>query len=67
MNFKLVTENKANDQVRVLLNNTVLGNEGGMRYKHVNTLEKINHLVNPYFISLFKGDRLLGTINLTQR
>ncbi|MDH5381762.1 MAG: hypothetical protein OEW75_12960, partial [Cyclobacteriaceae bacterium] len=49
------------------LNNTVLGNEGGMRYKHVNTLEKINHLVNPYFISLFKGDRLLGTINLTQR
>ncbi len=53
----------ANEDVSYLLNNSVLGSEGGMRY----SLRNVNERIRAYgdrirFVSLYKKDNLVGTI-----
>lgn len=58
----------ANEDILFLLNNTVLGSEGGMRY----SLQNINTRINEYgdkirFISLYLKGQLAGTIGACYR
>jgi hypothetical protein len=53
----------ASDEMLYLLNNTIQGSEGGMRY----SLQDVNKKIQAYnksirFVSLYKNDRLYGTI-----
>ena len=53
----------ASDEMLYLLNNTIQGSEGGMRY----SLQDVNKKIQAYnksirFISLYKNNRLTGTI-----
>lgn len=57
----------AGENVRELLSSTVLGSKGGMRYMLRNIPERIAAYKNIRFVSLFKGNRLTGTVGLCYR
>ncbi|MBN1387916.1 MAG: hypothetical protein JW965_05680 [Bacteroidales bacterium] len=59
---------KADENIQVLLDNTVLGTKGGMRYQLLNIKDKIAaYRNNIRFVSLYKRDKLTGTIGFCYR
>lgn len=50
-----------------LLHNTTWGTEGGARYLHFNTRERITKQLDPQFLTLHKGERLLGILGFSRR
>lgn len=50
-----------------LLHNTIWGTEGGTRYRHYNTRDRITKQLDPQFLTLHKGDRLLGILGFSRR
>lgn len=59
---------KADDDIVGLLENTVLGSEGGMRYSMQNIRERIiNYGDGLSFLALYKRDSLTGAIGLCRR
>lgn len=58
---------EADDDIRKLLSSTVLGSKGGMRYFLRNIQERIAAYKNIRFVSLYKGNRLTGTVGLCYR
>lgn len=54
-------EFEARPDVEVLLNQTILGTEGGFSYRHMDTSERLNHLIGPEFLVLRKDGKAVGT------
>ncbi len=50
-----------------LLHDTVWGSEGGTRYRHFNTKDRITKQLDPQFLTLHKGERLLGILGFSRR
>lgn len=50
-----------------LLSKTVYGVPGGLQYQHLNSLERIEAIVNPKFLCLTRGDRLMGMVGFSGR
>jgi len=65
--LKIETIHGANKDIKTLLSKVVLGTPGRMRYRHVEILDKIDHVGKTIFLTLQKGHRLLGTVGLVQR
>lgn len=59
--------NYARPEEAELAANTIFGTPGGTRYSHPDTREKINQQVQPFFLSLRKGTKLLGMLGFSQR
>lgn len=62
-----VLTDKANPQIVDLLSKTVLGSKGGMRYILQSIGSRIEAYNNIRFVSLYKGDKLSGTVGLCYR
>ncbi len=59
---------KADENIQALLDKTVLGTKGGMRYQLLNIKDKIAaYRNNIRFVSLYMKDRLTGTIGFCYR
>ena len=59
---------KADEDIQALLDNTVLGTKGGMRHQLLNIKDKIATYGDKIrFVSLYKRDRLTGTIGFCYR
>ncbi|MFY0624938.1 MAG: hypothetical protein JXR07_01505 [Reichenbachiella sp.] len=55
-------QNKVDSEIDSFLSENVLGTPGqSMVYKQLKTSEKLNHIPNPTFMSLKKGNNLIGT------
>jgi len=67
MAIELKLENKANEDIRALLNQTILGTPGGIQYKLSNINDKIDTLENTQFLCLNLRGRTIGTIALSRR
>lgn len=67
MAIELRLEQKANEDVRELLNQTILGTPGGIQYKLSNINDKIDTLENTQFLCLNLRGRTIGTIALSRR
>ena len=50
-----------------LLEETIWGTPGGMRYQHFGTAEKIKDLVDPWFMYMEKDAETLGVLCLDHR
>ncbi|MFO7852438.1 MAG: hypothetical protein ACQERS_04140 [Bacteroidota bacterium] len=60
--------NRADEHILALLKRTVLGTRGGMRHQLMHIKEKISaYRDNIRFVSLYKKDRLTGTIGFCYR
>jgi len=60
-------DEQATGDILDLLDNTILGTSGGIRYRLLDTAEKIKAIPEIYFLSLRKFNRLLGTIGFVRR
>ncbi|MEA1887044.1 MAG: hypothetical protein U9N72_07535 [Bacteroidota bacterium] len=59
---------QADENILALLNRTVLGTKGGMRHQLLRVKEKISaYRNNIRFVSLYKRDRLTGTVGFCYR
>lgn len=67
MAIELKLEQKANEDVRALLNKTILGTPGGIQYKLSNINDKIDRLEDTQFLCLNLRGRTIGTIALSRR
>ena len=56
-----------NEEIRDHLGSMVQGTPGGLTFINTNFHLKLNHLGEPYFLTLKKAGRLLGTICLVHR
>lgn len=63
-NYSIVLEDTIQSDVVELLKNTVWGTEGGILYRHLDTPTRIYEINHPYFLSLRKDQKLLGTLAL---
>jgi hypothetical protein len=59
--------NKATSGILKLLNNTILGTPGKLRYKQTQIEQTINSFKNLEFIEIKKGNRVLGTTGIIER
>ncbi len=50
-----------------LLNSTIWGTEGGMRYHHFNTRDRITKQLDPQFLTLHKSGRFLALLGFSRR
>jgi len=57
----------ADEDIRELLSGTILGSKGGMRYVLRNIPDRIAAYKNIRFVSLYKANRLTGTVGLCYR
>lgn len=57
----------ASEEVKELLSSTILGSKGGMRYMLRDIPARIATYTNIRFVSLFKANRLTGTVGLCYR
>lgn len=69
INFQnLVIEKNASEKVVKLLENNVIGTPGqGMLYKLMNVKDKIDRLINPWFVSVNMRNRVVGTCCFDER
>ena len=67
MAIELKLEQKANEDVRALLNQTILGTPGGIQYKLSNIDDKIDTLEDTQFLCLNLRGRTIGTLALSRR
>jgi hypothetical protein len=58
---------KPDQDIKNHIEKTVLGVPGGMLYKLVDSVERLGELKRPFFMTLRKGHRLLGSVCLAQR
>jgi len=58
---------KPDQDIKNHIERTVLGVPGGMLYKLVDSVERLGELKRPFFITLRKGKRLLGSVCLAHR
>ena len=65
--LKTIITSEADSNITDLLSNTILGSKGGMRYKLTEVAERISAYSNIRFVSLLKGNSLMGTIGLCYR
>ena len=65
--LKVTTEKGYSKSIQDLLNNTVLGTPGKLRYKHTETEKNIEKLSNLSFIQIKKRERVLGTAGFIER
>jgi len=65
--FEVAMENSASPDILNHLNNTVLGTPGRIRYQFSGITEKLSFIKECYYITLRKGDNLLGTIGFVRR
>ena len=64
----IVVEKNANQKVVNLLENNVIGTPGqGMLYKLMNVKDKIDRLINPWFVSVNLRNRVVGTCCFDER
>lgn len=64
--FKVVLNKQVTQEVLELLENTTLGTRG-VQYAHKNTRERVKHLKNPYFLSIYRNGKIWGNITFSQR
>ncbi len=62
-----VLSHNSNPGIDSLLSSTILGTKGGMRYMLRSITSRIAAYRNIWFVSLYKGNRLTGTIGLCYR
>ncbi|HUS86701.1 MAG TPA: hypothetical protein VMW76_05620 [Bacteroidales bacterium] len=65
--FKAKLTSDTNDSITSLLDNTILGIKGGMRYTLRGIARRISAYNNIRFITLYMGTRIAGTIGLCYR
>ncbi len=58
---------KPDADIKANIERTVLGVPGGMLYKIVDPTKRLDELIRPFFITLRKAGRLLGTACLAHR
>ena len=64
--FKVELNKEPTPQVLELLDNTTLGTTGA-QYAHKNIRERIKHTKNPYFLTLYRHDKIWGNITFSHR
>ena len=69
MDFKFLKILKSPDSDTLdLLNRNVIGTPGhGMLYQHTNVADKVSKIAEPYFVSLVKSSRIIGTCCFCKR
>lgn len=65
--LKVEVVNQPNDEIRNHISRTVLGTPGGIMYRQVGAVNKLNSMGQVYFMNLRKSTRLLGTAGLAHR
>jgi len=65
LRYEVVTD--PGEDIRKHISNTILGTPGGMLYRLKDSIKKLDELKNPFFLTLRKGHRLLGTVGLVHR
>ena len=65
--LKIEAVHGATEDIRKHISRVVLGTPGGMRYRHIGVLDKLDQVGKTIFLTLRKGNRLLGTVGLVQR
>ena len=63
MGLGLNVSRRASNDIVELLSSTVYGTPGKTRFQHTGVDTKVAKLAHPYFLTLRKGDRLLGVAN----
>jgi hypothetical protein len=58
---------KPSQEIVKLLSGTIWGTPGKTLYKHLQTAEKIEHIKEPLFFSLYRHSKLLCTVCLSRR
>ncbi len=66
-NLTVEKTSQVSDELMELLNNTVLGTPGKLRYKHTELEQTLRTIENLEFIQIKKGNRVLGTAGIVQR
>ena len=66
-NLKIEQTSQPSKDIREHISRIVLGTPGFMRYRQKDASRKLNFLGKTYFLTLKKGNRLLGTVGLCQR
>jgi len=65
--LKIGAVHGANEDIRKHISRVVLGTPGGMRYRHIEVLDKLDQVGKTIFLTLRKEHKLLGTVGLVQR
>lgn len=63
----LYIHDEAPEEAIELLENTLFGTDGGVRYRHAHSRQRIGKQINAQFLTLHKGERLLGLFGFLQR
>jgi len=66
-NLKVEKTAVISDELLKLLNNTILGTPGKLRYKHTELEKTLRSIENLEFIQISKRDRVLGTAGIVHR
>ena len=65
--FEVVIENNAGPEIFDLFGSTILGTPGKIRYQFMEVRTKMAAITNCYYLTIRKGDRLIGTIGFVKR
>ena len=65
--LKVTTEKGYSKSIQDLLNKTVLGTPGKLRYKHIQTKQNLQKISGATFIQIKKRERVLGTAGFIER
>ena len=64
--FKVILSKAFNSEILRLLENTTLGTRG-VHYVHKNTRERIEELKKPYFLSIYRNNKIWGNVTFSWR
>lgn len=65
--LKVDVVEKVNDNIRNHISRTILGTPGGLLYRLVDSVNKLDEVGRIIFMTLSKGTRLLGTVGFVHR
>ncbi len=65
--LKVDVVEKVNDNIRNHISRTILGTPGGLLYRLVDSVNKLDKIKRLIFMTLSKGTRLLGTVGFVYR
>lgn len=66
-NYVISLEKGVKKDIVQLLENTISGTKGGVLYCHLDTPNRIYEIESPYFLTLRKNEKLIGTLALCQK
>ncbi|UZS00037.1 hypothetical protein [Chondrinema litorale] len=67
LNFITITKKASNEVVDILTENVIGTPNKGMVYQQMTTKQKIQKIPNPFFVSLKKGNKVIGTCCFCKR